>query len=408
MVSTRLFVRLHRDAHVPGARLPWVLRDNRGALLRRGEDKLSTLPAAGQLVGVLAQDQVAIRPVSLPPGRRARAPIALANAMEPFLLSEPAANHVLVLGEHGSYTLLAAIARDWLAATLSALGQVKRPPARLIVESALLERAPGRWTAVCRADGGFLVTDDGQTIALDAAHDGGVPEGLRWARNAAESAAPALLRVYHDAATPIDRRAWQSALGMAVEDAGAWDWARATGAEAGFRPEAATDVLAELDRGHSATRPRLRRWRVPLVLAAAVLGVHVGASVIHWAMGSAERAALRAEMNAVFRKSVSASEPLVDPVLQTRRALGAAQRAAGQYAPDDFMTLLGRVAAESAGTPPLALRAIHYAGGTLSLEWHDLPAASVERMAEQLRARGLRVELSGAAPQMRMSVRVEP
>jgi len=410
-MSTRLYVRLTRDANVPGTRSAWVLRDGRGALLRRGEDTFAALPAADQIVGVLAQELVQIRAVALPPGRRARTPAALANAMEPYLLTEPQANYVVLLEESSAGgAVLAAVARSWLDTVLGELARAHRRPSRLIVESALLGRSRDSWIAVCRADGGFLATPDGVAIALDRAPDDGVPEGLVWQARAAVAAgsAPRVLRVHPDATVRFDAHSWQDALGVAVERASPWDWTLATGADSGFKLDAATDFLAALGRERSAGAPRMRAWRLPLTLAALALVLHIGATVTLWGMRSAERAKLRTEIESVFRKSVSASEPLVDAVLQTRRALAAAQRASGLYAPDDFASLLGRVAAESSGIASNALASLQYSGGVLTAEWRGVSAAAIERIVEQLRARGLRVEIATAAPLVRLTVRAEP
>jgi len=410
-MSTRLYVRFTRDANVPGARSAWVLRDSRGTLLRRGEDTFAALPSADQIIGVLAQDLVLIRAVPLPPGRRARTPAALANAMEPYLLTDPAANYVLLLEERAAGSaLIAAIARKWLDAVLGECARARRSPARLIVESSLLERSRDRWIAVCRPDGGFLATPDGLAVALDRAPDDGIPEGLVWQARAATAGAAQsqALRVHADPSLRVDTDRWQAALGMTVERAGPWDWTQAVGPETGFRLEAVPDFLSALGSNRSTTEARMRHWRLPLALAALALILHIGASAIHWGMRAAERAALRAEIDAVFRKSVSASEPLVDAVLQTRRALAAAQRASGQYAPDDFVPLLGRLAAESANIAPHAMVTLQYGAGALTAEWRGVPAANVERMAEQLRARGMRVEITTAAPLTRVTLRASP
>jgi type II secretion system protein L len=408
-MMTRLFVRLHRDASVPASRCEWILRDSRGAELRRGQDTLSALPKAGETVAVITHDLVVTRALSLPPGRRARTPIALANAMEPFLLSEPASNHVVMLGEaRDGASVLAAIARAWLDPCLSALAHAGHAPALLIVETSLLKPEAGTWIAVCLPEGGFLRLDDEQTFAVDATSDGGIPEGVKWQMHAAAAAKRPFnrLRIYHHG--KLDYDAWQSALGVPIEDAGRWDWAQATSAEAGFSPRTARNILAAVRREQFDARSALRVWRTPALGAALILGVHVGASVIHWSNGARERSALQAEIRTLFRKAAPPSAPLVDALVQTRRALGSAQRISGQYARDDFVTLLGRVANESAGLPANAMRTIQYRSGTLSTELRGVPVARIERMAEQLRSHGLRVEISTAAALTRMTVRSAP
>jgi len=408
-MKTRLFVRLHRDANVPASRCEWILRDPRGAELRRGQDTLSALPKASETVAVIAHDLVVTRALSLPPGRRARTPIALANAMEPFLLSEPASNHVLMLGPARDGTsVLAAITRAWLDPCLAALAQAGHAPAFLILETSLLKLEAGTWVAVCLQEGGFLRLDDEQTFALDATSDSGIPEGVKWQMHAAAVAKRPVsrLRIHHNG--KLDRDAWQSALGVPIEDAGRWDWAQATSTDAGFVPRAARDILAAVQREKFDARSALRAWRTPALGVALILGVHVGASVIHWSSGARERSALQAEIRTLFRKAAPPSEPLIDALVQTRRALSSAQRISGQYASDDFVTLLGRVANESAGLSANAMRTIQYSSGTLITELRGVPLARLERITEQLRSYGLRVEISTAAALTRVTVRSEP
>lgn len=408
-MNTRLFVRLHREACVPGARCAWILRDARGSELRRGESVLAALPAADAVVGVLAQDLVLVRAVGLPPGRKARTPAALASAIEPHLLSDPASNHVVVLREaRDGTTVLAAMARSWLDTCLASLGQAHRSPAKLVLESSLVPRVPECWVAICRPDGGFLCLPDEQAITLDTAADGAVPEGLRWHLQSTPPAArPPRLRVHHGPQA-IDAAAWEAALGVAVERAAAWDWADATATGAGFDPAQTVDLLAALRRERSAAEPRLPYWRTPLLLAALVLVVHVGATLTHYGLRAAERSRLRADIDAEFRKSAGPNEPLVDAVLQTQRTLASARRAAGQYAPADFMPLLARLAAETAHLPPAALRSVQYGAGTLTATWSGVPAAALEKSAQQLRSHGLRVDVAGTPAQTQMVIRAHP
>jgi len=408
-MNTRLYVRLHREACVPGARCAWILRDSRGGELRRGESVLTALPAADTVVGVLAQDLVLVRAVVLPPGRRARTAAALASAIEPHVLSDPASNHVVVLREaRDGSTVLAAMARNWLDACLASLGDARRPPAKLVLESSLVPRTLQCWVAVCRADGGFLCLPDEQAVTLDAAADGVLPEGLKWhLQSTVPAARPTLLRVHHGSQA-FDVAAWQAALGVDVERADAWDWADATATGAGYDPAQTVDLLAALRREQSAAEPRMPYWRTPLVLAALVLVVHVGATLTHYGLRAAERSRLRADIDAGFRQVAGPNEPLVDAVLQTQRTLAAARRAAGQYAPGDFMPLLARLAGETANLPPAGLRSVQYSAGSLTATWNGVPAAALEKSAQQLRSHGLRVDVTGTPAQMQMIVRAQP
>jgi type II secretion system protein L len=402
-MSTRVYVRLDRDAAVPGKRCEWVLRDRRGAELKRGVGLLESLPRADAVIGVLAHDLVLIRAIELPPGRRARTPAALANAMEPYLLSDPATNHVVGLASlPNGKTLIAALARTWLNACLTAFANAHRPLVAMTIESSLIAVEPGSAVAVCHADGGFVVSANTEPMALDAAAEGDVPAGLASYLRDPSLRGIGSLRVYHPSSR-LSADTWERALGVSVTTLGAWDWRRATDPANGFNPKTVPDVLAALARESTDDVPVLRRFQVPVALAASIVVLHFSLTAVHWYMQRAERDRLRAEIETHFRQSVSSTEPLVDPLLQTERALVAAQRQAGLYAAQDFIALLSRLAAESAGLPPV--RTLNYSESVLTCEWRAPDAAAVERVASQLRAKGFTAEITSGPAGARLALK---
>lgn len=391
-MSPTLYIRLHREANVPGERCAWILRSRTGGELRRGEDVLDRIPRAGTVIGVLSHDMVLTRTLRLPPGRRARSPTALAGAIEPHLLSDPAANHIVALGDDTTgATVIAAVTRAWLDSCVAALSASGHAPHRLIVESDLVPRIGGAWTALCHADGGLLSTGVHHAELLDACAPGTVPEVLRLQLKATSgAAAPKRLVVFADAASGIDPGRWERELGIDIEPRGAWDWAQATGA--GVRPASCADLLPR--GGAAADGISLARWCLPLRLAAATLLLHAGASIGWWWQNNAERAALDERIAAAFQRTVGPSEPLVDASVQAGRALTRARRNAGEYAESDFMPLLGRVTALSAAAalPANALKSVRYRPNELSLEWDGASHGAIERIAAELTVQGLRAE----------------
>lgn len=406
-----LYVRLHRDAAVPGERCDWVLRARSGEALRRGSDPLAQIPRAPSVVGILSQEMVLVRSVRLPPGRRARTPVALAAAIEPYLLSDPAANHVIALGdESDGTTVIAAVARAWLDACVAALAASGHAPERLAIESDLVGKAAGTWTAVCHADGGFLCTGRRHVETLDACAPGAVPQALRLLVSAAPpDSRPGTLAVHGHSGLGLDATHWARELGVAVEARGPWDWIEATALERGSPHNAMSDLLRRVASSGDAAPPA-RRWRLPVALAAAALVLHVGATALWWAQRSAERTALNERIGAAFQRAVGPQVPLVDARIQTERALDRARRAAGEYADADFVPLLARVAAlaTTAGLPPGALRTLAYSPGSLVLEWENVPPAALERLAAELKAQALRVEVARQGARATLSVRRSP
>jgi type II secretion system protein L len=408
-MSTRLFLRLERDSTLPGSRCEWILRDRQGTVMRRGRDVPSEVPRATSIIGVIDQSLVATRSVRLPPGRRARAPAALANAMEPYLLSDPTANRVMLLGTAADGdTVLAAVDRDWLDGCLRMLSQAERPLSSLLVESSLIERVPGVWTPVCRADGGFLCLDDARVIVLDATTGAEPPQGLRWElERLAPDAPKPRLRVHHE--ERFDAARWRDALGIEVEDGGRWNWADATHLDRRAPARRGADLLPQLQNGADKSAFGLEPWRLPAAIAASVLVVHVGATAIAWWQARAERERLRADIARHFVSLVGPNEPVVDAVLQSRRALGRAQRAAGQYASDDFVALLGRLSAATAVAAPPELLRLQYQSGVLSAEWRSTTKSdALESVARSLRNEGLQAELAARGAIVRLKLGAAP
>lgn len=407
-MSQTLYVRLHREADVPGERCAWILRARSGAELRRGHDPLERMPKAPTVVGVLSQDMVLTRTLRLPPGRRARTMAALASAIEPYLLSEPAANHLVALGDEADgTTAIAAVTRAWLDSCIGTLSASGHRPAKLIAESDLVPRPAQTWTAVCHEDGGLLCAGDRHTETLDACVPGSIPQALRLqVKQAAGATPPRTLIVFADDVIGLDPAHWTRELGIAIEPRGAWDWALATAPERGFRLAACTDLLPRTDVEPGGGMS-LRHWRVPLYLAAGTLLLHAGATLVWWSQRNAERIALNERIVAAFQRAVGPKEPLVDADIQTGRALDQAKHGAGEYTTGDFMSLLARVTsiAATAALPASALKRMQYAPNSLVMEWENVPAGSLERMLAELKTQGLRAELAQQGARSTLTLR---
>lgn len=397
-MSSTLYIRLHREANVPGEACSWILRSRSGEAMRRGADRLERMPKASTVVGILSQDMVLTRTLRLPPGRRARTPAALANAIEPFLLSDPAANYVVALGdEDDGTTVVAAVTRSWLDSCVSAMRASMHAPTKILVESDLVPRTERGWTAICRADGGLLRTGTRHAETLDACAPGSIPEVLRLQlKGTAESARPHTLAVYADETLEADRDRWAADLGIDVVLRGPWDWALGTAPETGFRLSTCTDLMPHLAAGADSGRLTMRRWRLPLYLAIGSLVLQVGASVAWWMQRNAERSALEARIASAAMRALGPKEPIVDASVQTARALDQARRAAGEYATGDFVRLLAQATSLAQGTamPQGTLKRLQYAPNTLTLEWENAPPATIERLASELKLQGLRTEVA--------------
>ena len=348
-MAEQLFIRLTRDAHLPEHRFPWALCDAHGKLISSGADPQKALPAARHIAAVIGIDMLLIRAIKLPPGPRARTQAAMAHALEPYMLSEPASNHVTALGitSDGS-TVLAAVNRQWLEFCRNTLAQGGKHITCAIAEPSLKSNEADTWVDL-----------------------------------------------------------WQNNLGVQQQHADAWNW-REYVAQLSRRTLA---QLPDLSRGLSwpanGSEGVNRSWRFALILLALITAVHAVGTLVQWGMLSSERNALRAKVHTVFRDSVSSLEPLVDPAIQSQRALSAARRAAGSYGDDDFITLLGRLATE---TTTAQLKTLHYEQGTLTADYQGTTQAALEAIALNLRNNGLRADVTTAssAGVLRLTLRTAP
>ena len=192
-----------------------------------------------------------------------------------------------------------------------------------------------------------------------------------------------------------DPERWSDALGVAVEHGAAWRWAQG-------RDKPRLQLLqGEFAAGGSggAWRENLRR---PALLAAALVVVASVGIAADWALKSAERDRLQAEMAAIYRESFGEGAVLVDPPLQMSRALAELRLRAGQGSASDFVPLLGAVAEKLPDPAVQRVESVDYEDGRLTLALRARDPKQAAAVAAQLRANSavpgvdIRVEETGA------------
>jgi len=82
-----------------------------------------------------------------------------------------------------------------------------------------------------------------------------------------------------------------------------------------------------------------KRWRWPIGLAIGTLFINIIGLNIDWFRMRHEADFLRASMMQTYRAAYPADKVIIDPIAQMNQKITAAQRAAGQTAPDDFTAL---------------------------------------------------------------------
>jgi general secretion pathway protein L len=372
----------------PPSRCQWALLDSGGKVLG-GEGRLDELPRRAKRVQlVVPAAEVLITRARLPQAAARRAGTVLAYAVEEETLREPEASQVSWLGRTGESDVLAVLDRPGLARWSEALEAAGIAGYEVSCETLLLPWRLGEWSLAWNGSEGYVRTGELEGAATDSGERAAPPMALRLMieEARAQGAAPASIAVYATAphAAP-DLGAWQEALGVALREAGAWDW-RSAPAEAGV-------ALAQARRRWRMAPRFLGSLRPAAWITAAALSIHTLGLVADWAALASEQRGLRARMDERFRATFPDAVAVVDPALQMRRKLAAARHAAGQPDPGDFLPMIAQVAAGLGALPPGALRVVSYEGARMTLELAADQATAVGRAAARLNEAGLSAEV---------------
>jgi general secretion pathway protein L len=332
----------------------WTLFDARGAVLREERTPLAGVPRANVVEAMLPAERVLFARLKLPRVNAATIRELLPYAVEDRLLADPAHVHAVPGATNArGETVVAVVDRDWLDRMVGALSQAGLAPKNAYCESALLAGGRGDWHLVWGPARGMLVDDEGVSATFD--HAGGVPLGLRIALDEASSRGdrPQLVRVHaQEGAALPDLVAWSRELGVPFERGG--EWAEIARAPLG-RP--ALDLLQGMGRGRT---PRVQVPRAVLILAALILALQAGFTVLDDLRLRRERASLEAQREAIFRRAFPEAKVVVDPELQMSRNLAELRRARGQAGGDAFLAELTRIARANARP-----KSVEYANGKL-------------------------------------------
>lgn len=390
--------------HWTGLPCPYAVAADNGRVETSGVEPLSSLSAevarAQRVVLILAASDVGILQVQVPPISAARLRAALPNLVEDQLISDPA-ECVLVASGSGGVRTVGVIQRAWLdllSRSVLAAGarNVAAVPAQLC-----LPHEEG----IVSAGLALYEGDIDLAIRLSGQEGIGVPILPDSPAAAAPEVIDALLAVAPHAnvrlyVPPLDLDDYRAALAAhaeaprieLIED----DWqywiAGAAGAE----------WLNLMTGVGMAAAPAIdwRAWRLPLVLAGAVLAVNVLGLNIEWWRLRSETDSLRTMMSQIYRTAFP-KDPVVDPVAQMKQKLAAAKRSAGQPAPDDFLALAAGFgdawssSAGAAGGTGSQLAALDYKDRGLLVRFKPDAKPPIEQVRNALSARALSVS---AAP----------
>jgi general secretion pathway protein L len=356
---------------------------------------LEALPAMKAVSLVFDARDVALVPAKLPPLSGARLIRALPNVVEDQLLQD-AQSCAFALGPRvgDDQRLLAVIDRGWLEFVVGAF-----------------ERRGIRVTAAWPAQ--LVLPVSAGSVSIACVHDGlavrtGENEGFGWSATRdeefrTEAIVSALEAAAHGGAKP-------ESLSVFAEDTSWQPCAERAASRLGLRatvtglvlPQAAPVDLLTARQGTSRQRWMASidwlAWRLPAAVAAvAVLAFVVGAN-LHWGRLVAERAALRAEMEATFRRAFPQAQVVVDPMLQMQRQVADLRLRSGDSGPDDFLPLLARFSLALGPRANDALSSLEYREGRLRARFREafLKGPSVrENLRAACQRQGLKLQFEG-------------
>jgi type II secretion system protein L len=140
---------------------------------------------------------------------------------------------------------------------------------------------------------------------------------------------------------------------------------------------------------------RWRQWRVPALLAVALLGVHVAAQALQIRQARHESAALDGEISQVFLTAMP-NERLTEPRRQMQSRLDRIRKSA--TGPQYFLRALQTLSEALAATPKTTINAFSYRGATLDMTVDAPSLAAISQLTQFVGKSGLTAEIQSSNP----------
>lgn len=358
-------------------------RGKRDSLLAHGTANLSELTqqirAAQSVVLVLAAADVSVLRIAVPPLTAEKLRAALPNLLEDKLLGELADTVIAASANQAGQRTLAVVQRDWLTAWLTTLRELGAQQLRAVPEQLCMPLANTGVSAQLTS------TATGISLALRSSEFAGL--GLIVANS--DAVLPSLRSLIATGAitlyvAPADLTHYQT---LCADDRELQVLAKnPTQYQA-----CALNLVAELPE-FAHTPWQFKAWRVPLALAAGLLLVNLTALNFTWWQQAREAAQLRGSLRNLYLNAYPKETVVLEPLLQMRQKIAAAQRAAGQLAPDDFTTLTAAFAEAWASVKPAEnsqISELNYANQRLTITLKT--ALAIDAMRDTLAAHALQL-----------------
>lgn len=390
------------SSHAVGDPLPFAW-SQRGRIQRSGSAPLAELgpllAGSERVVLLLAASDVTLLNLPVPPLPASRLQAALPALVEEHIIGDPVGCAIAAGPEVDGRRMIAVADHDWLQ---SWVGTLRQHGARRIMAQPMqlcLPLLAGRMSAALLENPGApqlalrLSADEG--IGLPVAVDDPaqladvVAELLAtFARGeAVELSVPA---VYASALSAWSQAHPESGIDFVDEDWAAWI-------------DGASRLEIDLVRGLAASGERgieWRRWRVPLVLAAACLLFNVIALNWDWWRLRSEGLRLQDGMTALYRRTFPNDQQVVDPLAQMRQKVMRARQSGGEFAPDDFLALSAVLGDAWGGkvNDPRAIAGLDYRDATLNVRLKQGTQVTLDSVRPELAARRVEAVPSPADP----------
>jgi general secretion pathway protein L len=431
---TTLIVQLPpRDPAIPPeewslSELPFVLLDRKQKALRTGRAHVAMLPRANATVLMIAARDLLLLQLALPPMKGRRLMQALPNVVEDLLIQDVHTGHIAIdrpVTADGR-RIVAVIDHNWFGFVLNAFTEtghmrikavpitrcLPKPrdgsatvagepdaaaaapaiepaatpsPLVAVILGAVMPTVPAAWADAAP----YTATHVELAIARGELGEGMALRPDAIAATLAALAGAASVELYRLSGTP-----------------GTTDTASTAGLQAQPLPfetlaRAALQCEFDLCQFEFAARPlrlsraTLRRWRVPAWLAGATILVAIVAGNLDWLMLAWQHAAMSDRQVALLKSAFPKISVILDPPVQMTRELDRLRTAAGELAPDDFLSLSNSLARSIAPLAPGSIAQMIYKEHTLQVIF--APTANVDdNFAARLHANGLSSHQDGA------------
>ncbi len=380
--------------------LPFVLFSESGQQLQAGRASLALMPAARRHILLVAPSDVVLLRTAVPALKGPRLRLALPNLIEEQLVTDAARSHVAVGPpvEAGAERLVAVVDRSWMRFILERFVAEERGGLRVVPALVCLPGVAAGEVAVTQFSPlGEIDPQDGRIceIALqDARGECGLRVNQRDLESTAEQFAgsrPIVLRRLAGPEGVVRKRAMGDEAGWA---------ARLESLEFAALARHALSADLDLCQFEFATqvwqrgRSNLKRWRVPIALAAAIAVVSVLGLNIDWIFLARERQGLDARATDLLLTSFPKTKVVLDAPLQMSRELDSLRNRAGESESGDFLVLCDRLARALGPMGPASLASVDYVDHALTVAL--VPGVKIDpQWPERLARVGLKAESSG-------------